>query len=113
MPKQRTTLDAPEGANVLGYLSSGRPIVRNDDGTVSTHRNMRIEMDGRHWIVPTMFGGKAVHPDDAISIVRENRGIDPDTRQPVPSFDSADAAAEAEKILHDALEDELRQLGLY
>lgn len=92
--------------NILGYLSSGRPIVGNADGSFSTHRNMVVSLGGKSYIVPTIFGGKEYSPDQALEIIKKNNLIDPDTGQKLIAYKSDDEALKAEQELHDKLEQE-------
>lgn len=91
---------------ILGYLSSGRPIVRNEDGSFSTHRNMTITLDGKSYIVPTIYGGKRYSEQDAYDLIIKNKLVDPDTGKPLQAYNSEEEALADEKRLHDILEDE-------
>lgn len=45
---------------------TGKPIVQNPDGSVSTERTITVEADGRHYLIPTIIDGKEVSKDEAI-----------------------------------------------
>jgi hypothetical protein len=92
---------------IVGYMKSGRPIVENEDGSFSTHRNMVASFDGKSYVIPTIYGGKQVSEDEAVAIFRQQKGIDPDTGQPMPSFNSDDEALAYEQEQHQVLEEEL------
>jgi hypothetical protein len=92
---------------IVGRLESGRPIVLNPDGTYSTHRNMIASFDDGSYVIPTMYGGKEVSEDQAVALLKKNKGVDPDTGQPMPRFDSDDEAMAFEKQQHDLLEEEI------
>jgi len=48
-----------------------RPKVKNPDGSVSTVRTIGIEMDGMHFLIPTVIGNKVVSNDEAIAHFRK------------------------------------------
>ena len=72
--------------NIIGRLPSGRPIIRNRDGSVSTHENTIINFDDRYFLIPTIFGGRRVTIDEAITRIRQNKFKDPDTGLLLPNF---------------------------
>lgn len=92
---------------IIGRLKSGRPIVRNADGSVSSHRNIVASFGNKSFIIPTLYGGKQYSEDEAINIIRANKFVDPDTGQPLIPYKSDDEALKAEKILHDMIEQEM------
>lgn len=55
---------------VLTTPAYGKPVVKNADGTVSTERTITVEADGRHYLVPTIVGGKEVPKDEAVRLWR-------------------------------------------
>lgn len=40
--------------------------VKNQDGSTSTIRNITIEQDGRHYVIPTVWGGRILSNADAM-----------------------------------------------
>lgn len=68
-----------------------------------------MEFDGRSYIIPTMYGGKRYSDDEAVSIIRKNRFVDPDTGQKLQPYASDQEALDAEQALHDQLEKEALQ----
>jgi len=94
------------GPRVVGKLSSGRPIVQNPDGSVSTHRNIIVNFDKDFYVIPTIFGGRQVSEDEAVDIIKKNGFIDPDTGQKLPRYNSQKEAQVAEAQGHIALEQE-------
>jgi hypothetical protein len=106
---ERRKLDDPEGlrrdllggAAPQGELEPGnidldkRPVVRNDDGTISTIKSMSINEDGREVLIPTIDeNGKEMTEDEAIE-----RYLG--TGQHLGKFDSADNATAWAKSLSD------------
>ena len=47
-----------------------RPILENDDGSFSTERTITVEVDGKHYVIPTIVGGKEVPQEAAILLWR-------------------------------------------
>jgi hypothetical protein len=93
--------------NIVGRLASGRPIVQNPDGSYSTHKNMVVGLGDSFYIVPTLYGGKEVNPDEAVDIIRKNNFVDPDTNEPLTPFPSTEAALAEEQRRHALLEREV------
>jgi len=82
--------------------AEGRVIVYNPDGSISTERTITVTDPrlnaGKPTNIPSIYGGNEVSEDEAIRIVVENKGIDPDTGQKLPGFKSvAEAEAAAKK----------------
>ena len=92
---------------ILGTTSEGRAIVANSDGSVSTERSVTVQDDrlneGRPTNIPTMYGGKQVTQEEAIELVVANGGVDPDTDQVLPGFDTMDEAVAAAEARSEAL----------
>ncbi len=66
-------LNAPtEDDDFLKALNSGidptRPVLNNADGSFSTERTITVEADGRHYVIPTIVGGKERGEDEAIDL---------------------------------------------
>lgn len=89
--------------NIIGNLPSGRPIVRNLDGSISTHRNTIANFDKDFYVIPTIYGGKQFSVDDAIEHIKKNNFVDPDTGQPLKAYTSLDEAKAAEDQQHGLL----------
>lgn len=88
----------PLGNEIIGKTDEGRPIVRNSDGSVSTERTITEQIDGKWMNIPSMFGGKEVSPDEAVDIIRRNKGVDPETGRKLPTYNTVDEAVkEAER----------------
>lgn len=96
MAKRRQVLTG--GTNILGKTKEGRPIVGNDDGSVSTEQTITVDHPEGYINIPTMFGGKKVSPDEAIDIIKKSGGVDPDTGRTLPTFKTVEEAeTEAQK----------------
>ena len=63
--------------------------IRNKDGTFSSERTMTFEDSGVHYIVPTLFGGQQLRPEDAFMMFKRGQ---------LPAVGMAGTAEEAEKI---------------
>lgn len=50
---------------------SNRPVVKNNDGSISTVRSMSIEMGNQHILLPTVVNDKVVSEKDAIKHFQE------------------------------------------
>ena len=82
----------PLGTEIVGYLPSGRPIIKNDDNTFSTERLTTIEVDGKWINNPTMFNGREVSVDEAFNIMNENDFRDPETGKRSKKFSTMEKA---------------------
>ena len=69
----------------------GKPVVQNNDGSVSTERTITIEADGKHYLIPTIVNGKAVSKDEAVRQWRAGKNT------AVGVYGSADEAEKAAK----------------
>jgi len=88
----------PLGTEIIGKTDEGRLIVKNPDGSVSTERSITEQIDGKWMNIPSMYGGKEVSPDEAVDIIRKNKGVDPETGRVLPKFNSMqEALKEAER----------------
>lgn len=73
-----------------------RPVVTNDDGTISTVRSMSFEEDGKEVLVPTVSpDGKLLSDDEAIDLYHR-------TGQFLGKFDNASNADAYAQALHEA-----------
>lgn len=83
----------------VGVTAEGRPVMLNVDGSVSSERQVSVEVDeindGKVTNIPTMFGGKQVSVDEAIGKIIEAGGKDPETGRKLPSFNSIEEADKA------------------
>lgn len=74
--------------------------VKNQDGTVSSLRAMTVEVEGRTYVVPTVWAGKVLDPDEAMKRV-EKEGFDR-----FPSYTSAAEADARYEAMHKFMEEE-------
>lgn len=78
-----------------------------------TERTITIEFEPGRWInIPTIYGGRVYHPDDAIELARKFRWLDPDTQRAMPTFGSLKDAEAAAQARSKALGEELKAMGL-
>lgn len=74
---------------------SGRPVVRNADGSISTVRSISVEMDGKEYLIPTVSeDGKILSEDDAVKQFKE-------TGKHLGVFDSPEDATAYARQLHE------------
>ena len=92
----RTPLDAmrPPASQLAaalqgGHPTTGRPMLPNADGSVSTEKTITVEMDGKHYNIPTIVNGQRLSNEEAVSAMRAGRN------QPVGVFGSAEEAEAA------------------
>lgn len=84
----------------VGRLPDGRVIVKNagdsERGPGFSTRYQVTEMTPWGWMnIPTMFDGRQVDPEEAVRIVVESGGVDPDTGHGLPRFESLEQAEDA------------------
>lgn len=88
-------------SDIKGLLEAGnidlkkRPVVKNDDGTISTVRSMSFEQDGTEILIPTVSqDGRLLNDDEAIEYYRS-------TGEHLGKFDNPDDATAYAGSLHD------------
>lgn len=75
----------------------GRQIVHNADGSVSTERTTTAQIDGKFYNIPTLYGGKQVSPDEAVSRFKAAGMTDPETGKALQGYSNiTDALINAE-----------------
>lgn len=84
------------------HTAEGRPILRLPGGDIETEKTITVTdpriNGGQATNIPSIYGGKHVSEDEAIQIIAKNKGVDPDTKQPMvgyPSIAEAERAAVA------------------
>lgn len=89
------------GTEQIGTTPEGRPIIQNPDGSVSTERTITVTHpsinDGKPTNIPSIYGGKSVSEQEAIKIISENKGVDPETGRKMVGYTSIEEAEEAAK----------------
>lgn len=75
--------------------------VDNPDGTRSTLFQMTFERDGKAYVIPTVWGGKIVPPEEAIKLA-DKEGLDK-----FPSYPSSDEAEARYDALHKYMEKDI------
>lgn len=86
-PAQQQNARDPDGFPI----DLSRPVIKNEDGSISTERTMTIEADGKFYNVPTIVGGKAYSMPEAEQLMRA--GKNPPVSGPFDSEDAAIASA--------------------
>ena len=77
---------------IIGRLADGRPVVLNEDGSISTHLMATGSIDGGAINFPTMYGGQKYSPQEAWRIVQKNNLVDPDTGQRLRVYQNEEEA---------------------
>ena len=65
----------PSGEPQKNMFPTEHPLVKNDDGTFSNVKTTTVEMDGRHYVIPSMVGRKQLSTDEAVAVAKE-QGLD-------------------------------------
>lgn len=102
MAKQLASEPGPDAPEIDMRSSSEKPRVQNADGTVSSERTIGIEMDGKHYLIPTIINGKQVTSDEAL------RQFSAGTNKPVGIYGSREAADRAGKARTERLSREMQ-----
>lgn len=77
---------------IIGRLPDGRPVVLNEDGSISTHLMATGNIDGGAINFPTMYGGQKYSPQEAMRIIQGNNLVDPDTGQRLRVYQNEEEA---------------------
>lgn len=75
--------------------------VKNPDGSTSTVRNITSEIDGKHYVIPTVWNNQIVSPDQAMKNA-EKAGIDK-----FPSYPTELEAEQRYMEMHDYMEKDI------
>lgn len=79
--------------------------VTNPDGSRSTLFQTTIEMDGKTYVLPTVWGGKIVSPDNAVQFARQY-GL-----EKFPTYGSVDEAEARYQQMHQYMERDMGAVG--
>tara|TARA_B100000809_G_scaffold11750_1_gene10956 strand:- start:2251 stop:2631 length:381 start_codon:yes stop_codon:yes gene_type:complete len=81
-------------ARGTGPFPTQHPYVYNKDGSTSNVLTITVEMDGKHYVIPSMVGGKKLSGTAAVAVAKKH-GL-----KNYPSFRTAAEALTASKKLH-------------
>ncbi len=74
----------------------GRPVYQTPEGDYITERTITVTEEGinkgKPTNIPTVYNGRIVSDEEAISIIIETKGVDPITGKKLPSFSTIDEA---------------------
>ena len=70
-------------------VDTSRPKLQNSDGSFSTERTITVEMDGKHYLLPTIVNGQPLNPETAVILFQRGQN------QPVGVFATAEEAETA------------------
>ena len=73
-------------------INTQRPAINNPDGSISTEKTITIEIDGKHYLIPTIVDGKQLTPDQAVMATMAGKN------NPVGEFNSAVEAEVAARL---------------
>lgn len=89
-----------------------RPLVENEDDTYSSELSITVEdpriNDGMPTNIPSMYGGKELSQEEAIAIVADAGGVDPETGRELKGFGSIDEAVQSAKSRSESLQTPLK-----
>lgn len=104
-------MDQPLAMKIVGYTPSGRPIIENIDGTLSTENTVTLEAEPGEWInVPLLIAGVPMTPDEALELVRREGYRDFDTGKPLRRFKSKPEALRSAQERSTAIDEALRRM---
>lgn len=87
---------SPAAPATAGAMPDGRPIIRNPDGSVSTHEMATVTdprlNSGQATLLPTIVNGQRMSVQDALAAAVGAGGMDPTTGQPLQAFASPEEA---------------------
>jgi hypothetical protein len=76
--------------------------VKNPNGSTSTIRNITSEVDGKHYVIPTVWNNQIVSPDQAMQNAKK-AGLDK-----FPSYDTELEAEQRYLEMHDYMEKDIK-----
>lgn len=84
--------------------STGKPLIKNPDGSISTERTITFEQEGKHYVLPTIVNGKELTDAQALDL------FDAGENEPVGVFDTAEEADKFAKERTKKLDRELKDM---
>lgn len=91
-----------------GFTKSGRPLIQNEDGSVSSEVTITVTHpsinDGKPTNIPSIYNGEFVSEQEAVEIVASAGGVDPDTGRKLPGFESIKEAETAARSRSSSIE---------
>jgi hypothetical protein len=75
--------------------------VKNDDGSLSTYRSIGVNIEGREYVLPTVWDNQIISNDEAIKRAREV-GLDN-----FPSYENPEEAEARYNMIHELMERDL------
>ena len=85
--------DGYDNPNPQTPFPTKHPMVENEDGTFSNIKTATVEMDGKHYVIPTMVDGEQLDINTAIEVA-ESHGM-----ENYPSYKTAEEAEEESRKL--------------
>jgi hypothetical protein len=96
----------------LGQTREGRPILRDPQGGYETEKSATVELGGRFFNIPTIYGGQRVPVPEALARLRAANWRDPDTGRPLEPYPDQQTAVAAARARSGTLNEDLRRAGL-
>lgn len=64
---------APGYVSPADVAAGAKPVIPQAGGDISTEKSIGVEMDGKHYVIPTIIGGVSYTPDAAIEAFRSGK----------------------------------------
>lgn len=90
-----------QGLGLLGQKSihpqTGKPMLKNPDGSVSTEESITVEVDGRYYNIPTIYNGVRLPPQAAELLFKAGQN------KPLGEYQTLEEAVAAAKARSNSL----------